>query len=207
MYIYNQFVVFGSFDLSWFTHVSLATTFFMLLLVFSLDIVVSWGFHTWKTPHVYINLVELRLLVLISVCSVQFYLTLATLGMTSAYDGSINNDMRSYAMRGLDWTLQHNVSLFFCWYCMKVFTSNTPCLIHRKKLFIAWYAPTLTIGIVWYASLLLLAHEVPYDAGTSQINFIVGVGFVFVPWILAGMKINYSLQPGNLAVVLESYRA
>lgn len=199
MYIQSRLGSVFGFDLRYFTHWSLATSTLItgLLLVTTL---ISWFGYTawvpWKPARQRFSHVETATAGLaVALVSVQLALTLLTLSLFAAFDGSIVSTEGSFREQGgrracsaaaprlhprppptgYEFTLQHSVSFFFA-----AALYGTRFEVARKDgggedrerlstraRRACYYAPPPALGVAWLASLATTWSPSPYDHGTS----------------------------------------
>ena len=123
--------VFG-FELRYFTHWSLAASTVLAALLLGTT-AVSWvGYScaaSWKPARQRFAYVEIATAGLtIALVSVQLALTLLTLSLFAAFDGSLVGTELSFRQQGFEFTLQHSISFFFA------------AALYGSRFEVAWYA-------------------------------------------------------------------
>ena len=134
----------------------------------------------------------------VALFSVQLGLTLSTLSLFAAYDGSLVASENGWREAGFEFSLQHSISFFFAaaMYGSR-FELAERCGTHKKDVdrLPAWarrlcyYAPPVIMLLCWLATVASSAEGSPYDKSTSPAPFAVGIAASVVPWIVTGFEI------------------
>lgn len=217
MYIQSRLGSVFGFDLRYFTHWSLAASTLItgLLLVSTL---ISWfGYNAslpWKPARQRLSHVEVATAGLaIALVSVQLALTLLTLSLFAAFDGSIVSTEGSFReqgegrasfapspalthrpLTGYEFTLQHSISFFFAaaFYGSRFEVARKNGgredgeRLSESTRRACYYVPPPALGVAWLLSLAATSSGSPYGQGTSW-HLAVGVVAAVVPWVVTGM--------------------
>lgn len=190
-----------SFDLTYFTHWSLlASTLLATLLLATTAISwVAYAFDcSFKPGRMRLSFVEIATAALtIMLVSVQLALTLMTLSLFAAFDGTLVASEKSFREVGFEYTLQHSISFFFA---AALYASRFEIAyrdggqddkerLSRTVRRICYYSPPPVLGACWLVTLLISGDSSPYEGGTSFLHFIVGVVAASVPWLVCGAGI------------------
>jgi hypothetical protein len=187
-----------SFQLTYFTHWSLAASTLLATLLLATT-AVSWAAYTFafsfNPGRMRLSFVEIATAALaIMLLSVQLALTLMTLSLFAAFDGSLVASEKSFREVGFEYTLQHSVSFFFsCALYGSRFevayrdggNDDKERLSPRVRR-ICYYSPPPVLGACWLVTLLISGDSSPYEKGTSYLHFIVGVVAAGIPWLVVG---------------------
>ena len=93
---------------------------------------------------------------------------------------------RPFVCDRFEWTLQHSLSFFFCAAVLGGRFETQLVLTPRAKK-ILWLVPPPVLCACWVIYLFSSGTSVPYDAATSQANFLLGVFAALLPWAVAGI--------------------
>ena len=126
--------------------------------------------------------------------SVQLALTLMTLSLFAAFDGSLVASEKSFREVGFEYTLQHSVSFFFA---AALYGSRFEVAwrngghddkerLSRTVRRICYYSPPPVLGACWLVTLLISGDSSPYEGGTSFLQFVIGLVAASVPWLVVG---------------------
>lgn len=193
------------YDLSYFTHWSLLST---LVLTFVLFITtgISGVLYLLSPPNMEVTSCNVEMITgitLAAATSIQFALTLATLGLIVAYDGSfVPSSTGSWSEKGFRFTVQHSLSFFFLAavlgsryelgdHLIKIGPPNPdvpiPIPLHYRRR--SWFAAPPLVGAMWIVTLVVRNEPSPYDAFTGYGSLFVALLGAFVPWIVVGLII------------------
>ena len=162
---------------------------------------VSWfGYScaaSWKPARQRFAYVEIATAGLtIALVSVQLALTLVTLSLFAAFDGSLVGTELSFRQQGFEFTLQHSVSFFFA------------AALYGSRFEVAWrdggvddrerlekhvrrwcyYALPPVLSACWLLTLLVSNSDSPYEGGTSW-HLFIGIVAAVVPWVVVGVGV------------------
>jgi len=187
-----------SFELTYFTHWSLAasTLIATFLLATTATSWVAYSFAcSFKPGRMRLSFVEMATAALtIMLVSVQLALTLMTLSLFAAFDGTLVPSEKTFQEVGFEFTLQHSISFFFS---AALYASRFEVAYQdggdgdRERLSrtvrrVCYYAPPPVLGLCWLATLLILGDNSPYEGGTSFLQFVIGLIAAGVPWLVCG---------------------
>lgn len=88
---------------------------------------------------------------------------------------------------GYEWTLQHNLSFFFVAACYASRYEVNQRHISDTVRKVLWLGAPLLLGMCWLVAMRLNTSGVPYDKGTDQWNFVLGICAAVVPWAVTGL--------------------
>ena len=192
------------YDLSFFTHWSLLAT---LILTFVLLVTtgISQALYLLSPPGdgFFMSLVAETItgITLAAAISIQFALTLATLGLIVGYDGSfVASNTGSWSEKGFVFTVQHSLSFFFFAavlgsryelgnHLMEIGSPEWPIPIPLQYRRSSWFLAPPLLGIMWIITLFVSNESSPYDAFTGFGSILVALTGAFVPWIVIGLVI------------------
>ena len=179
------------YTLTYFTHWSLGAS-FLLVLAIGLLLAFTTFLYTFREQKMYSEPVEMAISVMSTMLvSTQFFLTLATLGMTSGYTGTYyENGQTTWRVAGSLFTVQHSVSFFFA---AALFASRYEHgVLKRWQLRAAWFCLPPVLGAAWLICVAVLTktHTDPYRAWVDVPSFVIGASAAFVSWVGVGVCIR-----------------
>lgn len=186
------------YDLTFFTHWSLLAT-LILTFVICITTGISRALYLFSPPLTSPAVETVTGVALAAATSIQFALTLATLGLIVGYDGSfLSTSTGSWSSQGFSFTVQHSLSFFFLAAVtgsryelgdplIAIGSPKVPIpLLYRR---IAWFAAPPLIGAFWTITLLATNNPSPYDEFTGFGSLFVALTGAFVPWVVVGLVI------------------
>ena len=177
------------FDLHFLTHWSILVT-----MICVLGLVISTGVSKFLYNSVcfkgsYIQWVEvLTGIFTLSLVSLQFLLSIGSLGLATAYDGSALDigDGATWISAALDFQIQHSLSFFFA---IALIGGRYECQeLHFKKFYqrLVWFCVPVAVTLAWITMLLFSTTEVPYSRNGSLVILFVVWAAAVAPWSLIG---------------------
>jgi hypothetical protein len=126
----------------------------------------------------------------VAILSVQFALTLLSLSLIAAYDGSLVTSVTSWRTAGYDYTVQHSFTFFFAAavYGSRYETGGTDG-ISASLRWITWYTTPLLCGAAWGTTLLFRGRDSPYTQTVDGVGLSVGIVSAVVPWLVTGVGV------------------
>ena len=191
-YVYSRVTTTG-FLLSYFTHWSIAAT---LLLTVATGVLAAVGYllyvpgerRMYSEPVEYFNG-----LVLTALVSVQTFLTLGTLGMSSGYSGCFytSND-HGWRSTGYQYLVQHSCSFFFV--AALYASRHEHHLLSKTARRVAYFAGPTVLGICWLVTILTdtaaQGANNPYTVFVDVGSFLIGVSAAGVAWLGVGLALD-----------------
>ena len=175
-----------SYDLKYFTHWCLAATAVLLFLLAITTGVSRLFYLSCFSRGNFVEWIETTTAVcLIFVTSTQLLLTLLTLGLASGVDGALDDDYRSWAVYGLDFSCQHTISFFFCAALVGGRFEFHEQYIRSVVLKIVWFSGPLGLLLGWGLTALTTSGE-PYSAMADFVVVLSCSLAAFVPWVIIG---------------------
>jgi hypothetical protein len=133
---------------------------------------------------------------IITILSLQTALTLATLGLVVAYDGTATTtEETSWRQAGFEFSIAHSLSFFFIAAVYGVrFETGTPhplapWTVSTRARRWAWYATPPVLAVGWAVRLFIVGLGSPYGTFTSSSGLAVGIVAAVVPWMVCGFNI------------------
>lgn len=171
---------------TYFTHHSIIATIALtagVLICSSL----SFALYTLNNGKLYMESLErFNGALLTALVSVQLFLTIATMAMSSGYSGIRYEDGKgSWRVSGYEFSVQHSISFFFCaaLYATRWEHSHLSQLQRR----IAWFALPPLLGFTWLICIAVLSHEgSPYNQWVDLGSFLIGMSSAGVSWAGVG---------------------
>ena len=189
LYVYTRFDLHNGYDLTYFTHHCLLATLILTILVALLSLF-SHILYIVSPKRFFSEPVEkVNGALLTALLSIQVFLTLATMGMSSGYSGiKYEDDKGSWRVSGMEFAVQHCVSLFFVgalWATRFEHNSLTPAW--RRLI---WFLVPLWLGVFWILAMVTNSDQSPYQAYVDEVSFVVGVSAAAVSWTGCGVFLN-----------------
>lgn len=178
----------AGYSMLYFTHHSMIATLILTVLV-GISTAFCYFLYTCVGRRLVSEPVEVaNAIMLTALVSIQFFLTLGTLGMASGYTG-IHYDSGGLGWRttGYQFSVQHTVSFFFCaaLYASR-YEHNMLSTAWRRA---AWMALPPIIGLTWVVCVAASGSESGssmYTAFVNPTSFVVGVSSAVVSWVGVG---------------------
>ena len=188
LYVHNKFSE-GDFEFTYFTHHSLLTSLF-LVTVLSVTCATSSILYTFRDQRLFAEPLEALTATFVSaLLSIQLFLFLATLAMSSGYSGSYYESGNNWQRQGFRHSTQHSVSFFFAaalYACRYEHASMNRCL---KRA--AYISVVPIVGTAWWICLLVLTDsQDPYTPYMNIPSFVIGVSSAGVSWLGVGVCID-----------------
>jgi len=188
LYIANKFSS-GGYDFSYFTHWSLLTTVVLTVVVAILSFF-SFLLYSFDRRRLYSDPVErVNAICVTALVSVQTFLTLSTLGMSSGYTGVYYDGGGSWRLSGFEFTAQHCISFFFvaCLYGCRYEHAALSSWWTR----LAYFALPPMMGIGWIICISAASSSgSPYKEFVDEWSFVIGVSASLASWIGVGVFIK-----------------
>ena len=185
------------YDFDYFTHWCLLAT-LVLTALLCITTGISRVLYLFKPPLTSPVVETITGIALSAALSIQFALTLATLGLIVGFDGSYVTSEESWRKSGFEFTVQHSLSFFFL---AAVFGSRyelgdpliaigTPAIpVPTSYRRWAWFSTPILLGIGWAIRLLAVGVGSPYDGFTGLAALGVAWVAAFVPWVVVGLGV------------------
>lgn len=190
MYVYTRFYSHDGYDFTFFTHHCLLATLILTILVAFLSLF-SHVLYIVSPQRLFSDPVEkMNGALLTSLLSIQVFLTLATMGMSSGYSGiKYEDDKGSWRVSGMEFTVQHCVSLFFVGALWATrFEQNALTPAWRR---LVWFLVPLVLGILWIICISTVTDEgSPYQQYVDEVSFVVGVSSAAISWTGVGIFLH-----------------
>tara|TARA_B110000444_G_scaffold249178_1_gene273970 strand:- start:149 stop:1885 length:1737 start_codon:yes stop_codon:yes gene_type:complete len=180
------------FSLAFYTHHSLLATLALTVVVGCLTLFSSL-LYTCGPRRLFSEPVEkVNAAAMTALLSVQFFLTLATLGMASGYTGAFYAaGERGWRSAGFSFTVQHCISFFFA---AGIFATRYE---HDQLTFfwrrISWFLVPLVLGIVWMVCVATSPEtngSDPYTVYVDVPSFVIGVSASTAAWVGVGVFLH-----------------
>jgi hypothetical protein len=189
LYIWGRIEYIGGYNFSYFTHHSLLAT-LVLTCVTALLSLFSHVLYRVSPRRLYSEPVEkFNGAVMTSLVSVQTFLTLGTIGMTSGYTGTYySKGYFGWRVSGYEFTVQHCVSFFFvaCLYATRYEHYKLSLAIRRA----AWFVPPPLLGLTWLACISAESSGSPYEQYVDLASFVIGTTAAAASWIGVGVFLH-----------------
>ena len=190
MYVYTRFYSHDGYDFTFFTHHCLLATLILTILVAFLSLF-SHVLYIVSPQRLFSDPVEkMNGALLTSLLSIQVFLTLATMGMSSGYSGiKYDDDKGSWRVSGMEFTVQHCVSLFFVGALWATrFEQNALTPAWRR---LVWFLVPLVLGILWIICISTVTDEgSPYQQYVDEVSFVIGVSSAAISWTGVGIFLH-----------------
>jgi len=190
IYVFTRVYSENGFTLLYFTHHSIMATFLLTIAVLLLSSI-SYFLYTYSDYRMYSEPIErVNGVLLTMLVSVQFFLTVATMCMSSGYTGiKYTDDNGSWRVSGYEFSVQHSVSFFFCaaLYATRYEHAMLPAWLRR----LGWFLFPPVLGITWTFCILVLSNEgSPYQQWVDLGSFLIGVSAAVFSWIGVGVFLH-----------------
>lgn len=175
------------FDLTFLTHWFVSAT-LLITLALAASTLVSWLLYSscFSQGRYIVWLENVTALLIVALVSIQLFLTIASLGITSGYDGSLIKS-GSWRSASLQWTTQHSLGFFFSAALVGGRFEPQNERIARWLLRTVWFATPITLSACWAFSLFASASFVPYGTTGDAASIIIATLAALLPWTLAGI--------------------
>jgi hypothetical protein len=181
----------AGFSLQFFTHWSITATLVLTVLIGLLS-GVSYMLYTCGSRRLYAQPVEkLTAMCLTALVSVQFFLTLGTLGMAAGYTGAAyHSGAYGWRSTGYQYTTQHTISFFFAAAIFAVRYEHDGLFLTTRRA--AWFTLPPLLGVAWFVCVLALstAHADPYTVFVDAASFVIGVSAAAIAWVGCGVFLH-----------------
>ena len=177
----------GNFSLLYYTNLSMILTIALIGLV-GITTGITLGLYLiperlYSTP-----VEKLTSFFLTSLLSIQLFLTLATLGMSSGATGAAYEGVTSWRNSGLEFAVQHQLSVFFSGAIYAV-------RFEHEGLSAAWRAaayfiPPFLVGIIWLITMQLEESDIVYTHWVDPGSFVIGVTAASISWLGLGVFLH-----------------
>tara|TARA_B100001173_G_scaffold310225_1_gene324270 strand:- start:1372 stop:2874 length:1503 start_codon:yes stop_codon:yes gene_type:complete len=177
-------------DLMYFTHWCMvcSAAFVSALTITTLISWVCWQCGRWCVP----IFEELTCMLITATLSIQFVLTLLTLGLVVSYNGGdlLGGGKHIHGSKiGFEFTAQHSITFFFI---ATVYTSRYEFGLPKSNLTvrrIVWYTSAPLVGVCWIMTMLIRNEPSPYDSQSSWLSLSICILATFVSWLALGVAI------------------
>lgn len=189
-YVITRFTIYGYYSMDYFTHHSILATIVITAIVILLSSV-SYFLYTFEDQRLYWHTLEqVTGALMVSLLSIQLFLTIGTAGMTSGYTGIYYESGKpSWRVSGYEFSVQHSVSFFFTAALFAVRYEYH--LLSTAWIRVAWFVPTFLVGMAWVVSITVLnPTDSPYEAYVDIGSFIIGMSAASVSWTGVGLFLN-----------------
>ena len=172
------------------THWSVAVSVVLIALLACTTGISSFLYDSMCSHNRFVVPVEaVTAIVLVALTSLQLLLTLSTLALVSAYDGSIFTAEQGWRAYGLEWIVQHCLTFFFA---AALVGGRFECFVPampKWALRLTWFLTPALVLVSWAITLLTSKSSSPYDAFTSLPPLLLGVVAALVPWGVLGFAL------------------
>lgn len=187
MYVVTRVQSDSGFSWIYFTHHSLVAT--LLLTVVTMVLVsVSYTLYSFMDARFYIASLERATgIVLTMLVSIQLFLTVATMCMSSGYTGTYYlDDKGSWRISGYEFSVQHSVSFFFS---ASIYACRYEhAMLSQSMRRFAWFCIPLVLGVTWTVCISVVTHEgSPYTQWVDVGSFIIGISASVLSWVGVGV--------------------
>lgn len=189
IYVATRITSTYGFSLLFFTHHSILTTLALTVLIL-LCSMFSYGLYNFG-PRLYAEPVErLNGMLLTALVSVQLFLTMGTMCMSSGYTGIKYNDGKgSWRVSGFEFSVQHSISFFFCAALYATRWEHT--MLTKMQRWIAWFVLPPLLGFTWLLCISVLSHEgSPYNQYVDLGSFVIGTTSAGLSWAGVGLFLH-----------------
>jgi hypothetical protein len=191
LYILSRIDGATGFRMTFFTHWSLVATLVLTVVVGALSaFCYSLYAFTPRQRLVCEPLEAVTAVALVALASVQFFLTLGTLGMSAGYTGvGYSSGSYGWVATGYQYTVQHSVSFFFA--AALFATRYEHHALSRTLQRVAWFVPPPLLGVAWTATILSVSGgSDPYTEFVDPTSFCVGVSAAAIAWTGCGIAMH-----------------
>ena len=172
----------NGFTMLYFTHHSIVATLVLTILVF-LTSSSSYFLYTFRDSRLYSEILERTTgAFLTMLLSVQIFLTIATMGMSSGYTGvRYSDDNGSYRVSGYEFSVQHSISFFFA--AALYATRYEPSMLSARERRFSWFLLPPLLGLTWAVCIWMVTDEgSPYQEWVSLGSFLIGISSAVCSW-------------------------
>jgi hypothetical protein len=192
LYIINRVNGEYGFSFDYYTHHSLLATLALTVVVGVLTFF-CFGLYSFGRRRLYSEPVEMvNAAAMTSLLSVQFFLTLATLGMSAGYTGAgYTSGAFGWRSSGYSFTVQHCISFFFsaALYATR-YEHDALSLLARR---LAWAVLPPILGFTWLICISTSSESHgrdPYSAFVDVPSFVIGVSASVTAWLGVGALLH-----------------
>ena len=182
IYVFTRFDGENGFTMLYFTHHSIVATLFLTIFVF-LTSSSSYFLYTFRDARLYSEILERMTGVFLTMLlSVQLFLTISTMGMSSGYTGiRYNDDKGSYRVSGYEFSVQHSISFFFA--AALYATRYEPSMLSARERRFSWFLVPLLLGLTWAVCIWMVTDEgSPYQEWVNLGSFLIGISSAVCSW-------------------------
>ena len=175
---------------TYFTHHSIIGTLVLTALTL-LCCSSSYALYNFGGARLYAESVEwLNGIFLTALVSVQLFLTIGTMTMSSGYTGiRYEDDKGSWRLSGYEFSVQHSISFFFC--AALYATRWEHAMLTATQRRVAWFALPPLLGMTWLMCITILSHEgSPYNQWVDLGSFFVGMTSAVISWFGVGLFLH-----------------
>lgn len=180
----------NGFTMLYFTHHSIVATLVLTILVF-LTSSSSYFLYTFRDSRLYSEILERTTgAFLTMLLSVQIFLTIATMGMSSGYTGiRYSDDKGSYRISGYEFSVQHSISFFFA--AALYATRYEPSMLSARERRGSWFVVPPILGLTWMICVLTLSDKgSPYQEWVNLGSFLIGISSAVCSWAGVGVFLH-----------------
>ena len=180
------------FDLTYLTHWFVAAT-LLTTLALAATTCISWLLYSscFSQGRYIVWLENLTALLIVALVSMQLFLTIASLGIISGYDGSLMQASSvqaiSWRSASLQWATQHCLGFFFAAALVGGRFETQNERIARWLLRAVWFAVPILLASCWAFLLLARSSYAPYGTTGDATSIVIATLAALLPWTLAGI--------------------
>ena len=180
------------FDLAYLTHWFVAAT-LLTTLALAVTTCISWLLYSScvSQGRYIVWLENLTALLIVALVSMQLFLTIASLGIISGYDGSLMQASSvqaiSWRSASLQWATQHCLGFFFAAALVGGRFETQNERIARWLLRAVWFAVPILLASCWAFLLLARSSYAPYGTTGDATSIVIATLAALLPWTLAGI--------------------
>jgi hypothetical protein len=180
------------FDLTYLTHWFVAAT-LLTTLALAVTTCISWLLYSSciSQGRYIVWLENLTALLIVALVSMQLFLTIASLGIISGYDGSLMQASSvqaiSWRSASLQWATQHCLGFFFAAALVGGRFETQNERIARWLLRAVWFAVPILLASCWAFLLLARSSYAPYGTTGDATSIVIATLAALLPWTLAGI--------------------
>ena len=180
------------FDLTYLTHWFVAAT-LLTTLALAVTTCISWLLYSscFSQGRYIVWLENFTALLIVALVSMQLFLTIASLGIISGYDGSLMHASSAQAISwrsaSLQWATQHCLGFFFAAALVGGRFETQNERIARWLLRAVWFAVPILLASCWAFLLLARSSYAPYGTTGDATSIVIATLAALLPWTLAGI--------------------
>ena len=177
------------YDFTYLTHWFVAAS-LVLVLVLSVTTFVSWLLYSsCVSEERFIPWLEnVTALSLVTLVSIQLFLTIASLAIVSGYDGGLVEDTASWRAASLQWCTQHTITFFFSAALVGGrFEVHNDSIRRWVRGWCGLPSPCWAAG--WSVSVAVSASSIPYGATGDGTPFVIATLAAALPWFVTGVVV------------------